>query len=122
MNTTDRIRSLVKSKGWSLREFFRRLDLNQSTMAAWEKGSASPDKHLNAIAAILNTTEEYLRGEIDDPSPFPGYAPNPVIVHNDPRTRKLMESAQTLTDEQLALVAGLIDSMAKQNEKRGNDE
>lgn len=68
MTQTERIRMLVKGKGWSLREFFRRLDLDQSTMNAWEKGTASPDKHMDKIASVLGTTEAYLRGETDDPA------------------------------------------------------
>lgn len=60
---------MVKEKGWSLREFFRRVDLAQTTMTAWEKGIASPEKHLFKIASVLDTSEEYLRGETDDPSP-----------------------------------------------------
>ena len=69
MIITERIRQLVKINGWSLREFFRRLELDNTTMKAWEKGTASPEKHLPQIALILGTTVDYLRGETDDPSP-----------------------------------------------------
>lgn len=75
LKTTERIRALVKARGWSLREFFRRLDMDQSIMKAWENGTSSPDKHLAKIVSILDTSEAYLRGDVDDPSP--------VIIHDN---------------------------------------
>ena len=66
----SRIDSQIKTKGWSRSEFLRRLELSTSAFGDWKAGKASPDKHLPKIAALLDTTEAYLRGETDNPAPI----------------------------------------------------
>lgn len=71
MDTLDRIDRLLKANGWSRSELMRRIGLTVGMFEGWKKGKASPDKHLAAIARELNTTEDYLCGKTDDPTPPP---------------------------------------------------
>lgn len=80
----ERISELVKMRGWSRNEFFRRIKLDAKNWQKWEKGETSPAKHLPRIAEVLGTTEAYLRGDTDDPSP--GDAP-PI----DETTREFLD-------------------------------
>ena len=62
-----RIEDLIASKGWSNSEFARRLGMSKGIVRDWKAGKSSPDKHLAKIAFLLETSEEYLRGETDEP-------------------------------------------------------
>jgi phage repressor protein C with HTH and peptisase S24 domain len=69
MELGGRIEALLEQKGWSQAELARRIDVKSTTIWKLVSGTAQTSKHLRDIARQLGTTEEYLLGETDDPSP-----------------------------------------------------
>lgn len=69
MDLGDRIAERLEQKGWSQAELARRIDVSQQTVWKVVAGQSQSTRHLRAIAAELGTTQEYLLGETDDPSP-----------------------------------------------------
>ena len=113
----DRIAELIKSNGWSVSEFERRIGRSNGTFGGWRAGRASPDKHLHLIVAVLGTTEAYLRGETDDPALPPDHPGRAVLTYypeSNPQIKKLLQAAQELSTEEMALVQGLVDNMLAQ--------
>ena len=95
MDIIDRILILIKKNGWSVREFERRLGKSTGTFNAWKSCKASPEKHLARIAKILYTTESYLRGETDDPSPTDK---KPAIFNGQPASKEIAELWEEIED------------------------
>lgn len=69
MTLGDRLERLLQEKGWSQAELARRVGV--STQSIWKlvSGGATGSRHLHKIARELETTPEYLVGEISDPAP-----------------------------------------------------
>lgn len=65
----ERIEALLAEKGWSQAELARRIDVKSTTIWKLVSGATQSSRHLRDIARQLGTTEEYLLGETDDPSP-----------------------------------------------------
>ena len=72
MDLVDKIDKFAKKKGWSRSEVLRRIDLSPAAASDWRKGKASPEKHIARLASLLDVSESYLRGEVDDPFPETG--------------------------------------------------
>lgn len=68
MGLGERIEERLESKGWSQAELARRINVSQPTIWKLVSGAAQTSKHLREIARHLDTTEEYLLGETDDPA------------------------------------------------------
>lgn len=69
MTILDRISTLIEKNGWSNSQFAKRIGKNVSLPTDWKLGrSKSYMKMLPQIADVLGTTEDYLRGDTDDPS------------------------------------------------------
>jgi phage repressor protein C with HTH and peptisase S24 domain len=71
MGLGDRIEERLNAKGWSQGELARRIGVSQPTIWKLVSGTAQTTKHLRSIARELDTSEEYLLGETDDPAPLP---------------------------------------------------
>lgn len=68
----ERIDALLAEKGWSQAELARRIDVKSTTIWKLVSGATQSSRHLRDIARQLQTTEEYLLGETDDPAPRAG--------------------------------------------------
>lgn len=64
----ERIEERTAALGISQSELARRVGLSQSTINALIKGTSRSSSHLHKIARVLNTSADYLAGEIDDPT------------------------------------------------------
>lgn len=71
MHLGERIEELLRERGWSQAQLARRIGVSQQTIWKLVNGTSSTTKHLRKIAIELKTSEEYLLGETDDPSPDP---------------------------------------------------
>ncbi|XAI96281.1 putative peptidase S24-like protein [Microcystis phage Mae-JY29] len=69
MQLGERIESLLTERGWSQAQLARRIGVSQQTIWKLVNGTSSTTKHLRSIARELDTSEEYLLGETDDPAP-----------------------------------------------------
>lgn len=68
MSTIDKIFELARSNGISNAELAKKLNLNPQAITDWKSGkSRSYNKYLYQIAAFLDTTPEYLKGESKSP-------------------------------------------------------
>jgi phage repressor protein C with HTH and peptisase S24 domain len=68
MGIGDRIESRLRDLDWSQAELARRIGVSQQTVWKLVSGQSQTTKHLREIARHLQTSEEYLLGETDDPS------------------------------------------------------
>lgn len=63
----DRIRELLKEKNIFAKDMLAELGINKDQLKRWEDPNATIKPiYLNAIAAYLGTTPEYLLGQSDD--------------------------------------------------------
>jgi len=76
----ERIDALLADKGWSQAELARRIDVKSTTIWKLVSGATQTSRHLRDIARHLDTTEEYLLGETDDPSP-PAHSSRLLVAH-----------------------------------------
>ncbi len=67
-----RIGALLQERGWSHAELARRVGISPASVWKLVNGQANTTKYLRDIARHLGTTEEYLLGETDDPTPRVG--------------------------------------------------
>lgn len=68
MSTFDRIKIIAKRRGLSLVEVNDKAGLGVRTIYHWAKTDPS-DNNLKAVANVLNTTVDYLRGRTNNPAP-----------------------------------------------------
>jgi len=68
MSLGDRILERLKELGMSQAELARRVGITQPSINHLIRKGAGGSAHLHRIAAVLETTVEYLIGETDDPS------------------------------------------------------
>lgn len=111
MDIVDRIDVLAKQKGWSRSEVLRQIGLQPAAASDWRKGKSSPEKHINNLANVLETTPEYLRGEVDDPSH--GNEDDPPITYE---VRKLSRDIQEIRDsnpQNYELIKGFLATLKK---------
>lgn len=59
----ERIEKLLKEKGWSANELARRIGSAAGTLSNWKRVGNIPSDKLRAVADVLETSVEYLRGE-----------------------------------------------------------
>lgn len=66
----ERVKYLLKQKKIYAKDMLAELGINKNQLTRWEKSDALPNNMiLNAIAAYLDTTVDYLIGNTDTPSP-----------------------------------------------------
>lgn len=68
MRIGERIAARRAELGLSQTQLAKAVGLSQATIGKLESGISSGSSHLHRFARALNTTPEYLAGEIDDPS------------------------------------------------------
>lgn len=92
----DRIEACLAAKGWSQAELARRVGVSQQTIWKLVSGGSTTSKYLVPIARELETSPEYLLGEVDDPS-LTGIVERPSsivaakLANADPDTVELNE-------------------------------
>lgn len=68
----DRVRALLMSKGYSNRHVATLIGVNENTVGRWASGKRQPGSlSLNQLAAVLDTSTDYLLGTTEDPTPPP---------------------------------------------------
>lgn len=68
MRTSERIAERRHAKGLSQAALARLVGVTQPTIGKLEAGISTGSSYLHKIARVLETTPEYLSGEIDDPA------------------------------------------------------
>lgn len=105
MQTLERIFERVKAKGWSKSQFAAKIGKNTSITSDWKLGrSVSYLKMLPKIAAVLDTSEAYLRGETDNPEPetfdvLAAHSSIPINMLSEEDKEKLRAFARFLIEE-----------------------
>ena len=114
MISPDRTLDLIKKRGWSIREFERRLKLSTGTVNGWITRKSIPAKKITYIARVLETSESYLQGKTDDPrldEKIPTtHDGQPVGEAELLMARRLMNLPSKVKDQ----VIGLIDVLENQ--------
>lgn len=101
MDTLDRIKAIVDSKGMTIAELERKADVGNGTIRNWSKSLPTADK-LQRVAKVLGTTLDYLVNGEDESSE---------------KAKILAREANNLTDIQLDLIRSMIKEFEKQNKK-----
>lgn len=104
MDIVDRIDALAKKKGWPRNEVFRRVGLNPTAAQDWRRNRSSPEKHIENLAGVLNTSTAYLRGDADDPRPE-------GQKELDELEYAMLEASRDLTDAQKRAIIQMIKAM-----------
>lgn len=90
MSTIDRVLFLSENKGVSHAFICKQLGLDRSWLRTVKKQNSNiSDDRLAQIAAILNTTVAYLKGETDDSSPENKKSPSTTDGLTDKETAML---------------------------------
>lgn len=98
----DRIKNLSKEKGWSLSFLASKLGLTASYFTDVKNGKTKiSDDRLAVIAAILNTTPEYLKGETDTKE-------KPATSKDDELDKEFSELIKQLSPEQMEIIKAQI--------------
>ena len=95
MDTVERIFEMVDRKYSEQQDFADDLEVARSVISAWRRGkSKSYMNRLHQIAAVLDTTPEYLLSGVES-------VPNPEIVSSEisPRAAALVSALDRLNDE-----------------------
>lgn len=104
----DNVKALSKQRGITMTYLCKRLGKRATFLADVRLGKDNlNDEQLTEIAAILNTTSEYLKGETDDPAP-------PVSdwmekIKKDPEKAAIVERLVELDVDTLLKVEQIID-------------
>ena len=97
----NRIFELADKKGIKMQYLAKALGVKGSRVYDWKREKSSPSKsEIYELSNILNTTESYLRGEVDDPHPD---EKKPTIFNGQPASieiAELWEEIEDLDDEE----------------------
>ncbi|MCP2016859.1 XRE family transcriptional regulator [Qipengyuania citrea] len=73
----ERLAILLEDRGWSQAELARRVGITPQSIGKLARGESQGSKHLHRIAALLETSPDYLMGDTDNP--HPGHAPDKKV-------------------------------------------
>ena len=66
----DRVRQLQQKQGYTNRHIATLIGVNENTVSRWARGTRQPGSlSLNLLAALLDTSTDYLLGTTDEPNP-----------------------------------------------------
>lgn len=68
MNLAERLTAIMSAQGCTQSDLARRVGVSQQTIGKLMRGDARNSVHLHKIARELQTTVDYLTGEINDPA------------------------------------------------------
>lgn len=105
MSTIDRLLMLAKEKGISQAFICSKLGLSRTYLSDVRSGKARlSEERISAIADLLNTTPEYLKGETDVKEKAPAitvYDEHDNIIRLDDDTLEAIDSMRTRPDMKL---------------------
>ncbi|SDJ59210.1 helix-turn-helix domain-containing protein [Paenibacillus naphthalenovorans] len=94
MSIGNRIKALRMKKGLTQDQMAEKLGMNRANFSNYERGVASPPgETISKIAAILNTTTDYLLGRTEDPSPLELIPTDP----SPPEVRAIQRAAKNMS-------------------------
>lgn len=92
-------KKLRADKGYSQQDLAILLDVSRSTVAMWESGASQPDNDtLLRIAAIFDTSVDYLLGRNADKIPRSIIKPSPIQEAYDNASAAIQEAVRKLLD------------------------
>lgn len=104
------------------KELANRLNLDSSVLTQWESGkNKSYNRYIYQIAALYGVSPDWLRGDVDDPTPTPPAVPETLSFKKEELRRLVQDVNPYLTDaERLELLGELTlaHDDRKKNEKR----
>lgn len=103
---SDRVQERMKACGVSQAELARRMGVTQGAVAKVANNNPNGSSFLHKLARELQTTSEYLTGEIDDPE-----AGAPAEVPLDYFQRELLDLVAMLTPADKKAVMQIVRSM-----------
>lgn len=112
MVVLDIIKNLSKEKGWSLSFLASKLGLTASYFTDVKNGKTKiSDDRLAAIADLLNTTPEYLKGETDiKEKPATTQDDELISALEDPQIMKLVKRLYDVPKEERDRLERIIDA------------
>ena len=111
------LRNLRQARGYNQLKFSEILGTSQSAVSAWEVGTREPE--LGVIFEIARTFHVPVTSLI--PIEESGQEDDETrkvmeILHNNPRLCRAIERVSCFDDQQLGVVIGVIDAIAKEKE------
>lgn len=108
----DRIRELLKEKNIFAKDMLAELGINKDQLKRWEDPNATIKPiYLNAIAAYLGTTPEYLLGQSDDKD-----LPLEELKGLDEKDTEILNMYSRLSDEQKKQALSYLEFLADKQE------
>lgn len=113
MNTIERIKQLAKEQDLKMSYICRRIGVNASYFTeATARNRELSTERLTAIADVLGTTVEYLRGETDQKE-------KPTASGElSPKDRKIIELASQLSDQNLDIALKYLEFLANESKNQ----
>lgn len=112
----ERMLFLLKKQGKKQSYIEEKLGSYRGKVTEWKNGKSSPtNEEIKVIAELLDTTEAYLLGETDDPSPRK-LSPEEEIVLDELQFA-LYTATNKLTDKQKRILVDLAKNMNEQSEQ-----
>ncbi|WP_455973516.1 helix-turn-helix domain-containing protein [Acidaminococcus intestini] len=110
-----RIKLCRRSKGVTLAELGAAVGLSESQAQRYEAGKIGnvAIELIKKMAAVLDTTPEYLMGWTNDYYTNPETARLAQEAYDNPDMRLLMDAARDLTPEDLKIVLAIVKKMRK---------
>lgn len=106
MEVLTRILSLLDQKKKQQKDLADFLGINKNNITDWKSGkSKSYNKYLYQIAAYLNTTPEYLKGETD------------ISSNTEPENEQKKDPAQMSREEKKSFIMQKYFQMTEENQK-----
>ena len=113
MSCIDRIIELSKEKGFTLSSLCRLINVNRGYFTTAKRtNQVISTERLTAIADVLGTTVEYLRGETDQKE-------KPTASGElSPKDRKIIELASQLSDQNLDIALKYLEFLANESKNQ----
>lgn len=108
----NRFETLRAERGVSKAFIAQKLDRAASLCNDWKLGKSTPsEQQIKAVAKILGTSPEYLKGETDEKTPA-------ETGEGSKYNRIIMEILENITDETKAALIPLLQQMQRQEESK----
>ena len=108
----NRFETLRAERGVSKAFIAQKLDRAASLCNDWKPGkSTTSEQQIKAVAKILGTSPEYLKGETDEKTPA-------ETGEGSKYNRIIMEILENITDETKAALIPLLQQMQRQEESK----
>jgi len=110
-----RLRAARDLRGLSQSELADRAGLKPSAVSHFETGKRAPSfDNLKKLADALEVSTDYLLGRTDDPKPTDRTAAGPTYD-------KLFRDAEKMSEENLQILSGFAEMLAKKRKQKDGD-